>query len=170
MIFLIKKPRKAGPFDHLVELVGFEPTSKHGMDKLSTRLVLLGFSRKGKAKHYPIFSLVCYLNLQSRHLQKQPDVIMLQRILSGGEFKKQHSAKSIDQAASAQLEVLPLTSLMSVFKEADPSSLYVLTYAMLMLSKPVSPHVYNELKFVLNTNLQMQSYEITASIRDLNRL
>jgi len=58
---------------------------------------------------------------------------------------------------------------MSVFKEADPSSLYVLTYAMLMLSKPVSPHVYNELKVVLNTNLQMQSYEITASLRDLNR-
>ncbi len=37
-------PREVGHFfDFSVELVGVEPTSKHGMDKLSTRLVLLGF-------------------------------------------------------------------------------------------------------------------------------
>ena len=36
-------PLRRAFFNHQVELVGFEPTSKHGMDKLSTRLVLLVF-------------------------------------------------------------------------------------------------------------------------------
>jgi hypothetical protein len=56
---------------------------------------------------------------------------------------------------------------MAVFKEADPSSLYVLTYAILMLSIPVSPNILKEPVYIsaVNTDQQMQSYTIPGGYR-----
>jgi len=51
---------------------------------------------------------------------------------------------------------------MSVFKEADPSSLYVLTYAMLMLSKPVSPIFRKNIEIRIEYELYYAKLQNTA--------
>jgi len=50
-------------FDHQVELVGFEPTSKHGMDKLSTTFSVTWFFEDRYGTTLPIYPLVFYLKL-----------------------------------------------------------------------------------------------------------